>query len=308
MKWASPGGVRDEEFGKVMSRIETIYTSSWPPALDGAKADRALEALEDGRILYFPKLHFAMAPEEACFLAAGWSGAAKNVSYETANDTLKGTTATGEDAAALRRLMIRYAQAAQALLEAVIPAYRGHLALARTSFRPVEVAGRPRSARQDDTRLHVDAFPSRPTSGRRILRVFSNVDPEGRPRRWRVGGPFEPVARRFFASLPAPWPGSAAALAAVGLTKGRRTAYDHYMLRLHDAMKLDASYQAREETEAIVFPAGTSWIVFTDQVPHAALAGRNALEQTFHLHPAKMRHPERSPLRVLESLARRPLA
>ncbi|MFZ5790409.1 MAG: Kdo hydroxylase family protein [Pseudomonadota bacterium] len=291
-----------------MSRIETFDTSSWQPALDNATASRALEALEGGRILCFPKLRFAMTPEEARFLAAGWSGAAKNISYETANDTLKGTAATGDHAAALRRLMIRYAQAAQALLEAVIPAYRGHLALARTSFRPVEVAGRQRSPRQDDTRLHVDAFPSRPTGGRRILRVFSNVDAEGRPRHWRVGGPFETVARRFFASLPAPWPGSAAALAAIGLTKGRRAAYDHYMLRLHDAMKLDAAYQAREGTEAIAFPAGTSWIVFTDQVPHAAVAGCNALEQTFHLEPMHMKHPERSPLRVLEDLAGRSLA
>src|SRR5437879_4456654 len=52
----------------------------------------------------------------------------------------------------------------------------------------------------------------------------------------------------------------------------------------------------------------TSWIVFTDQVLHAAIAGRHMLEQTFHLPVAAQRFPERSPLRVLERLAGRRLA
>ena len=53
------------------------------------------------------------------------------------------------------------------------------------------------SWRADDRRLHVDAFPSRPNYGERILRVFTNVNPDGEPRVWRVGEPFEAVARRF---------------------------------------------------------------------------------------------------------------
>lgn len=44
--------------------------------------------------------------------------------------------------------------------------------------------------RADDRRLHVDAFPTRPNYGERILRVFANVNPAGVPRAWRVGEPF----------------------------------------------------------------------------------------------------------------------
>ena len=55
------------------------------------------------------------------------------------------------------------------------------------------------------------------------------------------------------------------------------------------------------------FPAGTTWLCFTDQVLHAALAGHCALEQTFHLPVAALAHPERAPLRVLERLAGRAL-
>ena len=54
--------------------------------------------------------------------------------------------------------------------------------------------------------------------------------------------------------------------------------------------------------------AGTTWLCFTDQVLHAALAGHCALEQTFHLPVEAMTHPERSPLGVLERLAGRTLA
>ena len=80
------------------------------------------------------------------------------------------------------------------------------------------------------------------------------------------------------------------------------------MLRLHDAGKLDAAYQSGAPKADLSFAAGTTWLCFTDQVLHAALAGHCALEQTFHLPVAAMAFPERSPLRVLEQLAGRALA
>ena len=61
----------------------------------------------------------------------------------------------------------------------------------------MQVSTRKQSVRADDRRLHVDAFPSRPNYGERILRVFTNVNPDGEPRVWRVGEPFEDVAPRF---------------------------------------------------------------------------------------------------------------
>jgi hypothetical protein len=46
--------------------------------------------------------------------------------------------------------------------------------------------------------LHVDAFPSRPIRGERILRVFTNIHPDSTQARvWRVGEPFEDIARRY---------------------------------------------------------------------------------------------------------------
>jgi hypothetical protein len=75
------------------------------------------------------------------------------------------------------------------------------------------------------------------------------------------------------------------------------------MLQLHDLAKLDDQYQATGIRAEIPFPAGSTWIAFTDQVLHAATAGSHALEQTFHLPVAAQRHPEHSPLHVLARLA-----
>jgi len=54
--------------------------------------------------------------------------------------------------------------------------------------------------------------------------VFSNVNPEGRPRAWRLGDDFEAVARRFAPQLRLPLPGVGHLLALVRVTKTPRSA------------------------------------------------------------------------------------
>jgi hypothetical protein len=154
----------------------------------------------------------------------------------------------------------------------------------------------------------VDSFPATPTGGRRILRVFSNVNPEGRARTWRVGGDFEAIARRFSASLNPPLPGIGHLLALLRITKSPRTPYDALMLQLHDRMKADDEFQATTPQTRVEFPAGSTWLCFTDQVAHAAMAGQYQLEQTFLLPIDAMLEPAQSPLRVLEHLKKRRLA
>ena len=171
----------------------------------------------------------------------------------------------------------------------------------------MRVEGRPTSYKKDDTRLHVDAFSSTPNQGRRILRVFSNVNPEGEPRRWEVGEPFEAFAPKFASRSQLPRRSQRLAARTLRVTRGRRTPYDHVMLQLHDRGKADMSYQKARPKTAVAFPPDTTWIVFTDRVLHAALGGQHLLEQTFHLPVEAMRHPERSPLRILEGLYQRPL-
>jgi hypothetical protein len=123
-----------------------------------------------------------------------------------------------------------------------------------------------------------------------------------------VGGDFEAVAERFGPSLSMPWPGSGVALRALRVTKTRRSTYDALMLQLHDRMKEDPDFQERSPQMPFDFPAGTTWMAFTDQVSHAAMAGQYQLEQTFLLPVGAMISESRSPLRILERLKGRRLA
>lgn len=292
-----------------MSVLEKIDGASFADTYSEVTRERAVQALEGGRVLFFPQLTFRLQPDEAAFLDPHCSdGRAKNVSYDARVGVLRGTSLAGEERARLQAMVARFAKDAQRLFAQLLPTYLSSVRLGRTSYRPVEIKERVSSYRKDDSRLHVDAFPSRPNGGERILRLFTNVNPHGQGRVWRVGEPFEACAARFLPRLPRPLPGKSQILRAVGLTRGHRSAYDHYMLGLHDTMKGDTQYQRQCPQYEIAFPAATSWMVFTDQVSHAAMVGQYVFEQTFHVPVPSLRDPATAPLRVLERLLNRTLA
>ncbi len=252
-----------------------------------------------------PERPFALSPDEARCLELDGDARTKNISLSADRRTVRGVDPA--DAAVAGRLMRRYADWAEALLLEIAPGYAGGLRRGRTSLRNRLVGGEGLSPRKDDRRLHVDAFASQPTGGRRILRVFSNINPDGEARLWQVGEPFAAHAARWIDRLRRPLPGEAWTLRALGVTKTRRTPYDALMLGLHDAAKLDPAYQRDAPRRDVAFAAGASWIVFTDSTVHAAVAGRHALEQTFYLPVHAMAQPEASPLRVLEGMVGRAL-
>ena len=292
-----------------MDVLQPLDISQWQGPFSPAQQETAISALEHGRLLYLPSLGFHLEPSEGRFLSPFWSdGSRKNISYEPATGRLGGVTIQGTEVDTLKTMMARYARMTRSLLEGLLPAYRRDLRQARTSFRPAEVENRPQSYKKDDRRLHTDAFPSRPTQGARILRIFTNVNPSGQDRIWRIGEPFADMAGKFFPRTHRAVPGSPWLLAALKITKGRRAEYDHTMLQLHDRVKADQEYQDKARQVQLAFPPGSTWVVFTDQVLHAALAGQYLFEQTFHIPVSAQRWPECSPLRTLEKLAGRPLA
>lgn len=285
-----------------MKRIHTVPNGDWDRPFPLAVREATHQALEDGQALFFPSLAFLFSPAERRFLDPAILARSKNVSYNPDTTDLRGTSCQGQDAEDVKTLMHRYADAARSLFDRLL-FYGPALRRDRTSLRPAEIEGRVSHWRKDDKLLHVDSFPSMPVHGRRILRLFCNVNPDGRPRTWRLGEPFPKVAERFWPTLSKPQWLKRQLLSLFRVTKGLRSEYDHYMLELHDAMKADADYQKNASQEKIDFPAGCAWACFTDQVSHAALAGQHQLEQTFTLPVEAMRRPETAPLKVLEQLA-----
>ncbi len=290
-----------------MARVVRIDPAALAGLHAAAEQARAVDALEAGHVLLLPDLAPALTDPERALLSPRLAGERKNVSLDPSGRDVSGAGGTDEERNLLRDLMDRFAQHSRALLARLAPRYAPALQRWRTSYRPAEIAGRTTSWRKDDTRLHVDSFPSSPTGGRRILRVFANINPDSHARVWRIGGSFDGVAQRFVPLLQPPVPGSAWLLRWVGVTRARRTRYDHFMLQLHDCMKADAQYQARGVEHEHAFAPGDAWMVFTDQVPHAAVGGQYALEQTFYLPVEAMQEPERAPVRVLERLIGRKL-
>ncbi|MEO8386510.1 MAG: Kdo hydroxylase family protein [Betaproteobacteria bacterium] len=285
-----------------MTDVITLSNASWNQRVTTSDQELAVEALERGSVLLFPQLSFPIQNSEAQFLAPSVSGEGKNISFDPSTGSLRGSSVNDVDLQLLQNMMSRYATSCKKLLLNLLPHYETGLEQARTSFRPVEIASRRTSWRKDDTRLHVDSFPSSPTAGKRILRVFTNINPYGRSRHWRLGESFEGVAHRYLPSIPGPIWGVDRALAFLRITKRRRSAYDHYMLQLHDRMKADLAYQSQVAQRAYEFKTGNTWMVFTDQVSHAAMGGQYALEQTYHLPVNSMLNPSRAPLRILETL------
>ncbi len=294
-------------------------TAIVPSAIDawcGLSPEPQLQSIvEHGGVVVCERLRFDTSQDERLlFDAALTDEKRKSITIRAGRSgggDLRGTSAEGAQRAAIAAMISRYASACHDLIDGLFPAYHARRYATGTSFRPRAIgdttSGKALSWRKDDTRLHVDAFPSNPTHGDRILRVFTNVHPAAMPRGWRVGEPFAAMAAHFLPRAGQLPPGAGWLMHKLGITKRPRSAYDHLMLQLHDLAKSDLDYQKACPQRAVDFMPGTTWICFSDQVMHAAMSGQFMFEQTYRLPLALIADPEASPLRVLERLTDRRL-
>ncbi|MDR2331950.1 MAG: Kdo hydroxylase family protein [Burkholderiaceae bacterium] len=280
----------------MQSQIVKVEGGDWRELAASPEWTAAVEA---GKVLYFPRLGFEVRPEEKALLRPDVRDPkARNISLNV-DGSLKGAAGDEATRSEVAAMVGRFRDQAVSLVTRLFPRYAEVMRLAPTSYRPMQVETRTQSWRADDKRMHVDAFPSRPNYGERILRVFTNVNPQGAPRVWRVGESFEDVARRFVPRAKPYVRWQARALEMLHVTKSFRSEYDHLMLQLHDGMKGDAEYQQEAPQELAEFAPGSSWVCFSDQAVHAVMAGQYMLEQTLFLPPGTEYDPDASPLAIL---------
>jgi hypothetical protein len=276
--------------------------------------------LEDGKILFFQGIPYDFPQTDRDFLLQqrqGDSRIHKNISYRPKQDKLRGSASDKpEDVERLHKIMRHFSEEVVRLLTRVLAPYSSQWSLDFASFRPEEENGRNLSLHKRNDLLHVDAFPTRPTRGNRIIRCFTNINPT-QSRNWLTTDRFPALAQKFAkeAGLDAiagsgdskgSWLNTLKR--AVGLKVIERSAYDKFMLRFHDYLKENADFQANTKKIHIAFPPMATWMCYTDSVPHAVLSGQYALEQTFIIPVRALVSPEKSPIRVLEKMAGRPLA
>ncbi len=300
-----------------MHRVITI--PAHPASSSHANALEFCHQLEAGNILLFPQSPIALTAEDLAFLRGlehSHRSLHKNLAYKPLQDRIAGAKLASDDPAASQRLLhiLRgYSRSTLQFLTEFLSPYTTRWQVDYASFRPLEEQGRSLPLHKRNDLLHTDAFPTRPTHGARILRFFTNIHPT-QSREWVVGEPFRTLIPQMVpATTPAPR-ADGSLQRAVRSTLGRtplgrawpalrRSPYDQFMLRFHDVLKENADYQTNGQHTAVSLPPGSSWMVYTDSVPHAVLSGRFALEQTLLVAPEAMVAPEESPLAVLESLA-----
>lgn len=266
-----------------------------------------INELEQGKVLYFPALPFTLTKDEQTLLTPEvLEENVRNISL-AADNQLKGAVGDERTHALLTEMLKRYRTQTEQLVHSLLPKYQGALRNAPTSYRPKKVEARKQSWRADDRRMHVDAFPSRPNRGERILRVFSNINPEGVPRVWRVGEPFADMVKTMLPRTKRYIPWQAKALNKLGITKSLRSEYDHLMLQLHDSMKADMQYQKEAQQVRMPFAPGSVWVCFSDHALHGVESGQYMMEQTFHIAPEKQYDPSVSPLAHLTEVMQREL-
>ena len=276
------------------------------------------ELLEKGQIVFFPTLPFHFpAKDQEFLLEQEWTELRlhKNVSYRPVEDVLRGVSGDPRTIERVHSIMRNYSAQVIEFLTKFLAPYATKWILDFSSFRPIEEAGRDLPIHKRNDLLHVDAFPSRPTRGGRILRVFTNLNPK-RPRVWNTTQNFESLARQYAndAGLQQISEDDSVISRTVqtwgeklGFRGMGRTPYDMFMLRFHDYLKENEKFQASCPKYRMEFPPLSTWIVYTDCVAHAVMSGQYAIEQTLLIPPQALVAPQAAPYRILEGLAGRPL-
>ncbi len=287
----------------------------------GAEASEAeYLGLETGDILFFPQSPPLVSEADRAFLVTQKQVDAsyhKNVSYRPREDRLKGVDQDDPaQRARVHQIMRDYSRKTIAFMSTLLNRYAATWKIDYASFRPIEEEGRQVALHSRNDLLHFDSFPTRPSHGDRLLRIFTNIHPD-RSRVWVTTDAFEALAGQFADRIglhrrPGPLEAckdlTVRAAARLGLPVVDRPPYDRFMLRIHHAMKEDAGFQQSCRKDRWEFPAGSSWIVFTDGTSHACLSGQYMLEQTFIVRRGSLAFPDRAPIAVLERLAGCPLA
>jgi 3-deoxy-D-manno-oct-2-ulosonic acid (Kdo) hydroxylase len=275
--------------------------------------DAALEltadALEREDLLFLPKCPFALPPlGQVDFLRRQEAVAFghKDLSFDPHRGRLTGLRAPHPaEAKRLADILTQFSVQATEWVKHVFPKYAPGLVRDRVMLRTSEEATRTLRLTARNDLFHVDNFATRPTNGRRILRVSVNINPTD-PQVWATSERFPQLLAMFAAQSRVParsvaeW--TAPARQVVRLFAGgraRKSAYDAWMLKLHHFLKENNQFQATAKRRVWTFPSGSAWVLFADGVAHAQLRGRFTLEHSFFVPVQRLERPDESPLALL---------
>jgi 3-deoxy-D-manno-oct-2-ulosonic acid (Kdo) hydroxylase len=289
--------------------VRTLVMETTRTPMDADVLSR-MHRLERGEIVTFPAASFALPRDDdlSLLFALQLAALSKNISYDPATQRVSGFIAQGRaQHKPLLRLFDAFSCSVTKWLASVLPPYHPAWTLDRATFRSEEEATRRLRQTARNDLLHLDAFPNRPSQGRRILRVYVNVNPS-EPRVWVTSEPFAKLLERYgeAAGLPSKQRGGWFGQIGQGVFgifrpgPKRRTPYDLFMLRFHDFLKQHDEFQERGSKHLWSFAPGSVWMAMTDACSYAELRGRFALEHSYFVPQHVLALPDEAPATLLE--------
>ena len=139
--------------------------------------------LESGDILYFPDSPPLLPDDDRAFLVTQKQVNAsyhKNISYRTLEDRLKGVDQDNAEERDRVHQIMRGIRNRHRVHGEFFKKYASEWKIDFASFRPIEESGRQVSLHSRNDLLHFDSFPTRPSHGDRLLRIFTNIHPDSR--------------------------------------------------------------------------------------------------------------------------------
>jgi hypothetical protein len=285
-------------------------------------------ALESNHIVYFPRAPLPLPDAETLDCLRRELPPRlrlKNISYHPEGARITGLEAGDDLRERTRAVLVRHLEAVAGCLYRLMPRWQGACRIGTCSFRPIEERGRNLKPHASNELVHIDAGAYGATDGSRIFRFFVNVN-EREDRVWASKGTFREVLERHGAAAglldgagnlrvridkgPIDRAFSSGVRALARLNPLAHTLdsspYDRAMRRLHNYMKDSEAFKSDLHAyEEIHFPPYSAWMVFTDGVSHASLAGQFALVTTLIVPRSCLERPEYSPYAQLAARSRR---
>ena len=295
--------------------------------LKALKPDEMSDSLERGSVVFFPESPVPLPSEEdLSFLRQELPKLLKlkNISYHPEVGRIPGLDSDDvELVARVNRILVTVSDNITSFIQKTAPRITDNWTIGTCSFRPIEEKGRNLKPHASNELVHIDAGAYGATNGDRILRFFINVNPLA-DRVWATKGSFPDLyatharranldcskaGHRYLSKGPLDHIRTSLinALVKAGMPAVKvldSSPYDRVMRKFHNYMKDTPSFQQDQHGyQEFRFPPFSAWMVFTDMVSHASLAGQYAFVLTSIVRLDNCRLPELAPINILRQAA-----
>lgn len=255
----------------------------------------ALELLKSGYPLRLPENLLPSLPENLRETVSNWPSlpfGTKNPSWSGPRRSLKPHRFVKNPCANEFESFLRDFQAeTNKVLKVVLGFQEQYLHPDRVTWRPYELATVSRRWNARDDLFHIDSFSSRPTYGRRILRLYYNASSAD-----FVVWSHTFNIRNYIESGSFQSPGQNSQVAA-------DSTFDGWLSRVHDQMKRNEQFQETAPRVLHRFAPGDSWVALTDACLHSHLRGEWLMDASWFVSCPELMASHYSPLACFKGLS-----